>query len=213
MVVVKKNNPSTFGASLDPLRASEHVKKTASDLSKSNKKICLKEEHGVQLCPGVHSGHSLMDTRVGPIEHSQMDPTEGSREGGTLRPTVPWRPFRAVPDGHQCPGVHSEHSLMDTRVGPIEPSQMDPTEGSREGGAWRPTLPWRPFRAFPDGHQGRAHRAFSNEPHRKMQEHKTHNGICTGSHFQAFPGFSRVWWCGKSKTLGRGQIVHYTALR
>ena len=27
-----------------------------------------KEEHGVQLCPGVHSEHSLMDTRVGPIE-------------------------------------------------------------------------------------------------------------------------------------------------
>ena len=39
-----------------------------------------------------------------------MDPTEGSREGGTRRP---------------------EHSLMDTRVGPIEHSQMDPTEGSR----------------------------------------------------------------------------------
>ena len=33
----------------------------------------------VQLCPGVHSEHSLMDTRIGPIEHSQMDPTEGSR--------------------------------------------------------------------------------------------------------------------------------------
>ena len=33
-----------------------------------------------------------MDTRVGPVEHSQMDPTEGSSEGGTQRPTVPWRP-------------------------------------------------------------------------------------------------------------------------
>ena len=38
-----------------------------------------KKEHSVQLCPGVHSEHSLMDTRVGPIEHSQMDPTEGNR--------------------------------------------------------------------------------------------------------------------------------------
>ena len=38
-----------------------------------------KEEHCVQLCPGVHPEHSLMDTRVGPIEHSQMDPTAGSR--------------------------------------------------------------------------------------------------------------------------------------
>ena len=36
-------------------------------------------EHGVQLCPGVHSEHSLMDTRVGPIENSLMDPTEGRR--------------------------------------------------------------------------------------------------------------------------------------
>ena len=45
------------------------------------------EEHGVQLCPGVHSEHSLMDTRVGPIEHSQMDPTEGSREEGAQGPT------------------------------------------------------------------------------------------------------------------------------
>ena len=49
-----------------------------------------------------------------------------------------------------------------------------------EGGALRPTVPWRPFRAVPDGHQGRAHRAFSNGPHRGKQEHKTHNGMCTG---------------------------------
>ena len=41
-----------------------------------------------------------------------------------------------------------------------------------------------------------------------------HNGMCTGSHFQAFPSFSRVLWChgGKSETLGRGQIVYCTAL-
>ena len=54
-------------------------KKTASDLSKSNEHIVF--------------------------------------EGGARRPTVPWRPFRAFPHGHQ--------------VGPIEHSQMDPTEGSR----------------------------------------------------------------------------------
>ena len=36
----------------------------------------------------------------------------------------------------------------------------------------RPTVPWRPFRAFPGGHQGRAHRAFSNGPHRGKLEHK-----------------------------------------
>ena len=108
---------------------------------------------------------------------------------------------------------------MDTRVGPIEHSQMDPTEGSSEGGIRRPTVPWRPFRAFPDGHQGRPieHSQIieSNGPHRKKQEHKTHNGMCTGSHFQAFLSFSRVLSYGKSESfkLGRGQIVHRTALR
>ena len=44
----------------------------------ANQGEARKEEHGVQLCPGVHSEHSLMDTRVRAIEHSQMDPTEGS---------------------------------------------------------------------------------------------------------------------------------------
>ena len=80
MVVVKKNNPSTFGASLDPLRASEHVKKNRVRFEQIQQApLYLKEEHRVQLCPGFHSEHSLMDTRVVPIEHSQMDPTEGSR--------------------------------------------------------------------------------------------------------------------------------------
>ena len=88
---------------------------------------------------------------------------------------MPQRPFRAV--------------------GPIENSQMDPTEGNREEGAQGPTVPWRPFRAFPHGHQDRAHQAFSNGPHRGKQVLKTHNGMCTGSHFQAyqdFAGFCRV---------------------
>jgi hypothetical protein len=62
-----------------------------------------------------------MDTRVGPIEHSQMDPTEGT---GPLK-------GKKEHDVQLCPGVHSEHSLMDTEVGPIEHSQMDPTEGNR----------------------------------------------------------------------------------
>ena len=107
--------PSTFGASLDPLRALVHVKKNCVRFEQIQQApFCLKKEHCVQLCPGVHSEHSLIDTRVGPIEHSQMDPTEGSREGGTRVKL--------------CPGIHS---LMDTRVGPIENSQMNPTDGSR----------------------------------------------------------------------------------
>ena len=108
------------------------------------------------------------------IEHSQMDPTKGSRKGGT-----------------RCPGAHSEHSLMDTRVGPIEHSQMDPAEGSSEGGTRRPTVPWRPFRASPDGYQGRAHRSFSDRPHRGEQEHKMHpETVCTAGNSHAC--FSRV---------------------
>ena len=83
-----------------------------------------------------------------------------------------------------CPGVHSEHSLMNTRVGPIEHSQMDPTEGSREGGT--PTVPWYPFRAFPDGHQGRANRAFSHGPREKQGRRNTASN-CALASIQCIP--------------------------
>ena len=85
-----------------------------------------------------------------------------------------------------------------------------------EGGAQRPTVPWRPFRAFPDGYQGSAHRAFLNGPHGGKQEHKTHNRICL-----TFPSFPRLLagfvmlqiGISDSETMGRCQIVHCTALR
>ena len=116
----------------------------------------------------------------------------------------------------------------------------------------RPTVPRRPCRAFSDGHQGRAHRAFSDGPHRGKQngsstasncalasiehsqmdtrvgpiEHSqmdpteaskcikctTHNGICAGSPLQAFAKIWRVFWCGESENMGRGQIVHCTSI-
>ena len=98
------------------MRALEHIKKNRVRFEQIQQApFCLKEEHCVQPCPGVHSEHSLMDTRVGPIEHSQMDPGKQGRRS-TVSNSVT---------------VHSEHSLMDTRVGPIDHSQMDPTEGSR----------------------------------------------------------------------------------
>ena len=81
--------------------------------------------------------------------------------------------FRRTGRGNGATGVH--RAFSDGYQGKsIEHSQMDPTEGSREGGTRRPTVPCRPFRAFPDGHQSRAHRAFSNGPHRGKQEHKMH---------------------------------------
>ena len=95
---------------------------------------------------------------------------------------------RAISDGYQ--GASIEHSLMDTRERPgesIEHSQMDPTEGSREGETRRPTVPWRPFRAFPDGHQGRAHRSFSNGAHRGKQGRRSTASNCALASIQSTP--------------------------
>ena len=77
--------PSTFGVSPDPLSTFVQVKKNRVRFEQIQQApFCLKEEHCIQLCPGVRSEHSLMDTRlVGPIKNFQMDPTEGNREGGT----------------------------------------------------------------------------------------------------------------------------------
>ena len=89
--------------------------------------------------------------------------------------------FRSTGRGNGATGVH--RTFSDGYQGKsIENSQMDPTEGRREGG----TVPWRPFRAFPDGHQGRAHRAFSNGPHRWKQEHKMHSEtVCAAGNSHA----------------------------
>ena len=122
-----------------------------SGTSSSGSAINLRSFSRVQLCPGVHSVHSLMDTRVGPIEHSQMDPTEGRSTKRTtgcvlthiLQPCPAFRGFCGVANRKpwamvklyivQPIALYIVHPIAHSRHCKWQRRRRNPTEAGRQG--------------------------------------------------------------------------------